>query len=187
MSPCGTEQTLDLIKRAPTGARARRHTLARAHNVMCACRAQIHRSSWQTDQEGACGSDHLLLGDVQRRSQGARAHAHTRRGLTSSTFCIRNRAVACGKTQTPRCLGLPSCPKVNHHAKLRLTIQTTAALAWTSSYPPKASAAEELTHEQEAEEERSRKQSFKKKIKHRAQNLMNHLRNPKSLWGDKFK
>lgn len=160
MSPCGTEQTLDLIKRALTGARPRTHTRSRVHNVMCACWAQIHRSSWQTDQGGTCGSDHLHLGDVQRRSQGARMH--TRRGLTSSTFCIRNRAVACGKTQTPRCLGLPSCPKVNHHAKLRLTIQTTAALAWTSSYPPKASAAEELTHEQEAEEERSRKPELKK-------------------------
>lgn len=141
MSPRGTEQTLDLIKRALTGAR--RHTPARTRTMRCApAEHKYTEADARTDQEGACGSDHLPpLGDVQWRSRGARAHTHGW-GLTSSTFCIRNRAEACGKTQTPRCFGLPSCPKVNHHAKLRLTIQTTAALARTSSYPPKASAAE---------------------------------------------
>lgn len=167
MSPCGTEQTLDLIKRALTGART--GSRPRAHTVMCASpstNTQKQSADWPRGRVRKWpSSPRRRAEEVAKVCVRARARAHTRWGLTSSTFCIRNRAVACGKTQTPRCFGLPSCPRVNHHAKLRLTIQTTAALAWTSSYPPKASAAEELTHEQEAEEEQSRKPDFKEKKK----------------------
>lgn len=77
MSPRGTEQTLDLIKRALTGAR--RHTPARTRTMRCApAEHKYTEADARTDQEGACGSDHLPpLGDVQWRSRGARAHTHT--------------------------------------------------------------------------------------------------------------
>lgn len=48
--------------------------------------------------------------------------------LTSSTFCIHNKAGGCETAQALLCFGLPSCPKVNRHANCWI-LSTMAALA----------------------------------------------------------
>lgn len=76
MSPCGTEQTLDLIKRALTGAR--RHTPARTRTMRCApAEHKYTEADARTDQEGACGSDHLPPSEMCSGGREARVHTHT--------------------------------------------------------------------------------------------------------------
>lgn len=116
MSPCGTEQTLDLIKLALTDTHM--------HIMWCVpAKHKYTETDTQADQQSTrWTTDHFPF---EMYRGGHEAHTVD---LTSSTFCIHNRAEACGKIQARHCFGLPSCPKVNHHAKLRLRIQTTAAL-----------------------------------------------------------